>query len=61
MTAAPTGDERDARFGLEGGLEVDRFVGEVAGYGGVGAWDRREGRIDQVGRIVDEVFCCISG
>lgn len=57
MAGAAARDERDLRGGRRG--EVDDLVGDVALYGGVGVWDGEEGGVHEVGRVVDEVFCCI--
>jgi hypothetical protein len=43
-------------WGGWGVAEVDCFVGDVAGYGGVCVRDAEEGGGDEVGGGVDEVF-----
>jgi hypothetical protein len=40
------------------GFAVDYFVGDVALDGGIGVGDGKEGGVDKVRRVVDEVFCC---
>ena len=56
MPAAAAGDEGDVFGGGGGG--VDDFVGSVEGEGGVGEGNGVEGGVDEVGWVVDEVFCC---
>ena len=59
MARATTGYDRDGGLLLRRiRALVDDFVGGVEGDGGVCEGERIEGAVDEVGRIVDEMFCC---
>jgi hypothetical protein len=52
------GDDGDAGLIARGGAgaDVDGLVGGVEGRVGVGQGDALEGAIDEMGRVIDEVF-----
>jgi hypothetical protein len=60
MAATATGYKGDVGFGREVGFDVDYLAREIARYRGIGEGDGGEGRVDEMGRVVDEVFCYVG-
>lgn len=56
MAASATGDEGDLRGAV---FAVDDLIGDVALHRGVCEGDAEEGGLDEVGWVVDEVFCWV--
>lgn len=56
VTGAAARDDADLRSGI---LRVYDLVLDVAAHGGIGVWDAEQRCVDEVGRIMDKVLCCV--